>query len=112
MALSYAQKTGDTSVIKKYVSQLTLASHSIAHIAQYKLLDQWAQFLITESLKPSNQQSTDDFAGHLELQTNLAIKGIIGIKAMSIIADALGDSSKSEHYSVRAIRLFDYPPPR
>lgn len=34
-------------------------------------------------------------------QTNLAIKGIIGIKAMAEIASILGDSLKSSNYSVR-----------
>ncbi|RDB22588.1 Glutaminase A [Hypsizygus marmoreus] len=83
MALSYAQRTGDTS-----------------HIIQYnKLLDQWTQFLITDSLIPANQLSTDDFAGHLANQTNLAIKGIIGIKAMSQIAQILGDPAKGANYS-------------
>ncbi|PPR07202.1 hypothetical protein CVT26_012635 [Gymnopilus dilepis] len=69
MALSYAQKSGDLSQLQRYKA----------------LLDQWTQFLISDSLIPANQISTDDFAGALANQTNLAIKGIIGIKAMSQI---------------------------
>jgi hypothetical protein len=72
---------------------------------QTALLDQWTQFLITDSLIPANQLSTDDFAGHLANQTNLAIKGIIGIKAMSQIAELLGDTAKGSNYSVRVIFL-------
>jgi hypothetical protein len=34
-------------------------------------------------------------------QTNLAIKGIVGIKAMAVIAGILGDTEKSQNYSVR-----------
>ncbi|TFK45399.1 DUF1793-domain-containing protein [Heliocybe sulcata] len=83
MALSYTQKTGDQSLIKTY----------------YSLLDQWTQFLITDSLIPADQLSTDDFAGTLANQTNLAIKGIVGIKAMSMIADLMGDSSRVNNYS-------------
>lgn len=83
MALSYAQKTNDLS-----------------HLRQYNgLLDQWTQFLITDSLIPANQISTDDFAGSLANQTNLAIKGIVGIKAMSQIASLLGDSTRANNYS-------------
>jgi hypothetical protein len=41
---------------------------------------------------------TDDFAGWLPLQTNLALKGIIGIKAFSELADLLDHSSDAEHY--------------
>ncbi|KAJ4001755.1 hypothetical protein F5050DRAFT_1560073 [Lentinula boryana] len=83
MALSYALKSGDTSQLSRYES----------------LLDQWTQFLIEDSLIPNNQLSTDDFAGTLANQTNLAIKGIVGIQAMAKIADLLGDSSKSSNYS-------------
>ncbi|KAF9451663.1 DUF1793-domain-containing protein [Macrolepiota fuliginosa MF-IS2] len=86
MALSYVQKTNDKSQITQYAA----------------LLDQWTQFLIDDSLIPANQISTDDFAGSLANQTNLAIKGIIGIKAMSQIASLLGDTAKSSNYSAIA----------
>ena len=67
---------------------------------QSGLLDQWTQFLITDSLIPANQISTDDFAGSLANQTNLAIKGIVGIRAMAEIASLLGDKAKSDNYTV------------
>ena len=35
-------------------------------------------------------------------QTNLAIKGIVGIKAMSQIAQLVGQDAMSSNYSVRA----------
>ncbi|KAF7299431.1 hypothetical protein MIND_00892900 [Mycena indigotica] len=83
MALSYAQKTGDLSHIKKYVP----------------LFDQFAQFLVSDSLIPANQISTDDFAGPLANQTNLAIKGIIGIGAMGEIHKLLKNNAQSANYS-------------
>ncbi|KII95062.1 hypothetical protein PLICRDRAFT_48031 [Plicaturopsis crispa FD-325 SS-3] len=83
MTLSHYQKTGDKSLITTYSG----------------LLDQWTQYLIAEALIPANQISTDDFAGSLANQTNLAIKGIVGIKAMSQIASILGDNAKSSNYS-------------
>jgi hypothetical protein len=67
---------------------------------QTSLLDQWTQYLIQDSLVPQNQLSTDDFAGSLSNQTNLAIKGLVGIKAMSVIEGLLGNSAKSSNYSV------------
>ena len=72
-------------------------------LVQFDLLDQWTQFLVAESLIPQNQISTDDFAGSLANQTNLAIKGIVGIKAMAVICDMLGDTNKSSNYSVRRV---------
>ncbi|THH14879.1 hypothetical protein EW146_g5515 [Bondarzewia mesenterica] len=85
MTLSYTQKSNDTSLITTYSG----------------LLDQWTQFLIAEALIPADQISTDDFAGSLANQTNLAIKGIVGIRAMAEIASLLGDDAKSQNYSVR-----------
>ncbi|KIV80017.1 hypothetical protein PV11_07551 [Exophiala sideris] len=52
----------------------------------YPLWKQWTSYLVEFSLEPHNQLSTDDFAGWLALQTNLALKGIIGIKAMAGLA--------------------------
>lgn len=46
--------------------------------------------------------STDDFAGWLALQTNLALKGIVGIKAMSELAATLENESDVVFYQVRS----------
>jgi len=83
MTLGYTQRSNDKTLITKY----------------QKLLNQWTQFLISESLIPANQLSTDDFAGTLANQTNLAIKGTIGIKAMSIIEGLLGNTAAAANYS-------------
>jgi hypothetical protein len=106
MTLSYTQKSNDKSLISTYVSMTLLPAfiHRLnGNIPQFNLLDQWTQFLITDSLIPANQISTDDFAGSLANQTNLAIKGIVGIKAMSSIASLVGDSARSSNYSVSAL---------
>lgn len=47
MVLAYAQRTGDVGYLDKY----------------YDLLVQWTDYLVEDSLYPSNQISTDDFAG-------------------------------------------------
>ena len=65
----------------------------------YKLWKQWTGYLVRESLIPSNQLSTDDFAGWLANQTNLALKGIIGIKAMAEIAELVGERRDAKKYS-------------
>ncbi|KAL2162388.1 hypothetical protein VTH06DRAFT_7301 [Thermothelomyces fergusii] len=78
MTLAYAQRTGDTAYLSDH----------------YPILSQWAEFLIEESLIPDDQLSTDDFAGTLANQTNLAIKGIIGLKAMSRIAQLTNNNNR------------------
>ncbi|CAN8095286.1 unnamed protein product [Discula destructiva] len=64
----------------------------------YKLWKQWTVYLIEEALRPKNQLSTDDFAGWLSLQTNLALKGIIGIRAMSEISNILDETKDAKYY--------------
>ncbi|KIY46672.1 DUF1793-domain-containing protein [Fistulina hepatica ATCC 64428] len=83
MTLSVVQALGDTAWADRH----------------YKLLDQWTQFLIADSLIPGDQLSTDDFAGALANQTNLAIKGIVGIGAMAEIARLLGNEDTASNYS-------------
>ena len=86
MTLAYAQRASNTA----YLSQ------------HYAILDQWTQYLIEEALIPANQISTDDFAGALANQTNLALKGIIGIEAMAVIANLTGNTTTSNNYSMIA----------
>jgi hypothetical protein len=64
----------------------------------YDLWKQWTGYLVEDALEPHNQLCTDDFAGFLPLQTNLALKGIIGIKAFSELADLLDRSGDAKHY--------------
>ena len=76
----------------------------------YKLWKQWTGYLVREALIPSNQLSTDDFAGWLANQTNLALKGIIGIRAMSEIAEIVGEVEDAQYYrniSETYIRLWE-----
>ncbi|KAK3378528.1 hypothetical protein B0H63DRAFT_480176 [Podospora didyma] len=64
----------------------------------YELWEKWTGYLVRESLIPHNQLCTDDFAGWLANQTNLALKGIIGIKAMAEIADIVGKDEDAKRY--------------
>ncbi|KAJ4990839.1 glutaminase [Stagonosporopsis vannaccii] len=83
---AYVQRTGNTNYIAQH----------------YPVLTQWASYLIDSSLYPAEQLSTDDFAGHLANQTNLALKGIIGIEAMSQLALLIGETADAETYTTIA----------
>ncbi|KAI0024147.1 glutaminase GtaA [Xylariomycetidae sp. FL0641] len=82
MVLAYAQRTDDNA----YLSQ------------HYAILKQWAGYLVDEALIPADQISTDDFAGSLANQTDLAIKGMIGLRAMAEIAERTGNQNDSSYY--------------
>lgn len=84
MTLAYAQRTGDTAYVDKY----------------WNLLGKWADWLISNNtVIPFNQISTDDFAGPLANQTNLALKGVIGLQAAAMLANLTGRVEKSNHYA-------------
>ncbi|KAK6208752.1 glutaminase A [Colletotrichum tabaci] len=73
----------------------------------YELWTKWTGYLVRESLIPANQLCTDDFAGWLANQTNLALKGIIGIKAMAEISNVLGKTGDSKYYTDIATEYMD-----
>jgi len=64
----------------------------------YPIWKKWTGYLVEYSLEPHNQLCTDDFAGWLALQTNLALKGIVGIKAMSELANVLDYKDDKKKY--------------
>ncbi|KAI1616235.1 hypothetical protein EDD36DRAFT_450508 [Exophiala viscosa] len=84
MTYAYYALTGDTS----YLSQ------------HYPILQQWSEYLIEYSLLPGQQLSTDDFAGQLANQTNLAIKGIVGLAST-------GNSDNATTYTTLATEYFN-----
>lgn len=74
--------------------------------ANYPALKQWAEYLVAFSLIPANQLSTDDFAGKLENQTNLALKGILGIRTMGAIAQAVGQPADAANFTATATSYY------
>src|SRR5581483_5912323 len=57
------------------------------------------------ALDPLFQNQTDDFTGSIAHSTNLALKGIIAIGAMSVIAQAAGNSADQQFYASTASNL-------
>ena len=70
--------------------------------ANYRLLKQWADYLVSQLPDPGFQNQTDDFAGEIAHSVNLALKGIVGVAAMSQIAEAVGQSTPAAHYAAQA----------
>lgn len=81
------QSTTGKSAAQKWVSR------------SYKLWKKWTGYLVRESLIPANQLCTDDFAGWLANNTNLALKGIVGIKAMAGLSELVGEDKDAKYYN-------------
>ena len=68
----------------------------------FPLLRKWVKYLEKFGLEPSNQLCTDDFAGHLANNVNLAVKALVGIEAFSVICGKLGKDALAEEYRAKA----------
>ena len=58
------------------------ASLAVAHRAT---LDRWVQYLLTCGEDPGEQLCTDDFAGHLAHNVNLAAKAMVGVACYGLL---------------------------
>lgn len=68
----------------------------------FDFLQKWVGYLEKYGLKPENQLCTDDFAGHLANNVNLAIKALVGIESFSVICRALGKEQLGAEYENKA----------
>ncbi|PBL00335.1 hypothetical protein ARMGADRAFT_915623 [Armillaria gallica] len=89
MGWAHARFSGDNSSISRY----------------YDLYKKWADYLVSSTFSPNGYTDADGLDN--ANMTNLAIKSIIGIKAMSEISQALGRSQDAETYSSTAKSYVD-----
>ncbi|TCD67396.1 hypothetical protein EIP91_012431 [Steccherinum ochraceum] len=89
MALAHAQSSGDGSLISRY----------------YDLLSSWAKYLVN-TVPNASQQVTADLESMTNM-SNLLIKGIIAIQAMSTIAGSLDRGDDASTFSNSAQSLLN-----
>ena len=71
------------------------------------ILAQWVKYLEKYGVDPENQLCTDDFAGHLAHNCNLALKAIMGIAGYSKILALQGKKDEAEKYMTEAKEMAD-----
>ncbi|KAL5494568.1 hypothetical protein ACEPAI_29 [Sanghuangporus weigelae] len=86
MSLAHAQTTGDGSL---------LAEH-------YGLLNRWADYLVNNTMNPVDETTSSSDGITSANQTNLILKGIIGIGAMAKISQYGGRSDDQSNYDTIA----------
>lgn len=62
------------------------------------LAEKWVEYLVKYGLKPEEQLCTDDFAGHLKNNLNLAIKATVGIACYAELLNATGGGERGAEY--------------
>ncbi|KAM5540219.1 hypothetical protein V8D89_006038 [Ganoderma adspersum] len=88
MELAYARTSGDGVLLSQY----------------YNTTKRWADYLVSTALDSTNQTNQD---GSITNLANIALKGIIGMKAMAEIAHALGEDSNATEYGNQSSSLFN-----
>jgi hypothetical protein len=84
-----------TAALLQRLPSATATSFALAH---YTILRKWADYLVANALDPGYQNQTDDFTGFIAHSVNLALKGIVAIGAMSIVAQFAGNSADQASY--------------
>lgn len=71
-------------------------------LAHKDLCAKWVEYLVKYGLKPENQLCTDDFAGHLKNNLNLAIKATVGIACYAELLKAANEQTAAQKYRRKA----------
>jgi hypothetical protein len=91
-----------------YMLRVSKSEASAYATQHYAILKQWATYLTSDNgagqghsnaLDPLFQNQTDDFSGFIGHSVNLALKGIIGVGAMSVIAGFAGQTTDQQTFS-------------
>ena len=68
----------------------------------WKTLTTWTNYLVENGTDPENQLCTDDFAGHLAHNANLAVKAIMGVAGYARLCQMRGDTEAYDTYIAKA----------
>lgn len=68
----------------------------------WKILYNWAEYLLAKGLDPENQLCTDDFAGHLAHNANLSAKAIVALGAYAHLCEMNGKDVSAQRFGIKA----------
>ena len=87
-------------------AQLCMLDGNTQYVDKYwKIIKQWADYLVDNGQDPSDQLCTDDFAGHWAHNCNLSAKAIMGIMGYAKMARMKGLVQEAKQYEDQAHKM-------
>ncbi len=98
------EESGNMLIMLDAVARATVNGKPNLTLAEqyWPKITQWAEFLRAHGLDPENQLTTDDFAGHVTHNANLALKAIDALEAYADLAKLQGKNDVARDYSKTA----------
>ncbi len=97
------EESGNMLILVDALARLEKNSAGVRLAEQYwPVLSRWADFLHGHGLDPENQLTTDDFAGHVTHNANLALKAIDAMEAYADLARLTHHDVEAKRYSADA----------
>lgn len=94
------EESGNMMLLVDALARLEPNGEGLKLAQQYwPVLSTWAKFLHEHGLDPENQLTTDDFAGHVTHNANLALKAIDAMAAYADLAKLLHKDAEAKRYN-------------
>lgn len=104
-ALKYqmpVEESGNMLILEAQLVRQNPEGEKEALLENLPLYEKWVKYLLEYGSDPGEQLCTDDFAGHLAHNVNLAIKAIMGVEAYGILMRAIGKEEEAAKYHEKA----------
>jgi len=96
------EETANMLMMVAGVAQASNYDVVLKNRAYWALLQQWGDYLVSALPDPESQTCTDDFEGPIPHDSNLAVKGIIGIAAFAKLNALVGNAPAASKYNAIA----------
>ena len=96
------EESGNMLILEAALVRLDPEGEREQLLENLPLYEKWVKYLLEYGSDPGEQLCTDDFAGHLAHNVNLAFKAIMGVEAYSILMQAAGRDEEAARYHERA----------
>lgn len=99
------EESGNMLILEAQLMQQEPEKEKAIFMENISLYEKWVTYLVTYGSDPGEQLCTDDFAGHLAHNINLAIKAIMGVEGYGILMDAIGREKEARSYHEKAAEM-------